>query len=67
MLAEVTKAEEAAEAERQAALALEPWPPDARLAPSSPQPHPPAQACPIIIITIIGSVIIIIITAEMHV
>ncbi|KAK9826315.1 hypothetical protein WJX74_008260 [Apatococcus lobatus] len=43
VLAEVTKAEEAAEAERQAALALEPWPPDARLAPSSPQPQPPAQ------------------------
>ncbi len=43
LLAEVTKAEDAAEAERQAALALEPWPPDARIAPSSPQPHPPAK------------------------
>ena len=46
VLAEVTKAEEAAEAERQAALALEPWPPDARLVPASPQPQPQAQVFP---------------------
>ena len=43
LLAEAIKAEDAAEAERQAALALEPWPPDARIVSSTIQPQAPMQ------------------------
>ncbi|KAK9863292.1 hypothetical protein WJX84_010639 [Apatococcus fuscideae] len=43
LLAAAIKAEDAAEAERQAALALEPWPPDARIVSSTIQPQAPMQ------------------------